>query len=142
MNRQVATNVYKAQVASDYAKRIYEIHYDEKIDATYHGKDVYIIRAIETIIHKKNTGFSFYVTIDDVMSADRGCIHYIVYFNFSIGGEKYQVSFHSLNAELGKYLKKDGTIHAVAWDEESSRDTCVLLKYYMDHVCGKEDTTM
>lgn len=127
MNRQVAINIYKAQVASDNAKGIKEVTYNGKIKANYDGKDEYIIRAINLILHKRNSGFSFYVTTDKELSETYKRKHYIVYFDFTVKGEWKQISFHSLNGELEKYLKK-GKSHSVEWDRKSSRETCKFLK--------------
>ena len=62
LNKKVARNIIKAQVASDNAKGIYELSYEGKLENNYCGKDRYILIAIDTIIRKRNTGFSFYVT--------------------------------------------------------------------------------
>ena len=125
LNKKVAKNIIKAQVASDSAKAIYELSYDGNIETNYFGKDRYILIAIDTIIRKKNTGFSFYVTRDYDMCGEP----YLVYFTFKLGTEWYQVSFHSYGRSLAKYYSRGK--HRVHWDRKSSRETCELLQEVM-----------
>lgn len=122
LNRKVAINIIKAQIASDAAKGIYELSYDGEIHDNYNGKDKYIIRAIKTILKKKNTGFSFYVTDGDIFGS------ILVYFNFSLNGKFMQISFHSFNAKLFKYYLAKNSTHEVVWDQKSSRKTARKLK--------------
>lgn len=128
MNRAVLKNIYLAQMASDGGKGIYELPpWDEtkkKKRLGYDQKDEYILRAIDLIVRKKDTGFSFFVTrCKDINS-------YLVYFEMTFGNELYQVSFHSYCDNLEKYLKKNSK-HYTVWDEKSSRDTCLFLKEVM-----------
>lgn len=120
LNKQIALNIVKAQIASDYAKGIYELNTKYAVTKNYRGKDEYIIYAIKKIISKKNTGFSFYVTRDEGISS------YLVYFNFTYEGKNYQISFHSYNTELKAYIKNNHQ-HFVKWDKASSRNNCKML---------------
>ena len=128
MNRAVLKNIYLAQMASDGGKGIYELPpWDETKKEKrlgYDQKDEYILRAINLILKKKETGFSFYVTICEELNS------YLVYFETVIDEGLYQVSFHSYCDELAKYIKKNAK-HYTVWDEESSRETCELLKEVM-----------
>ena len=121
LNRKIAKCLISAQIASDAGKGIYEL--DNSVNATesYHGKDIYILTAIKTCIKKRNTGFNFYVTKDDEIAL------YLVYFSFQVNDEKYQISFHSFDHRLEKYLSPKS--HEEIWDEKSSRDTAKLLQY-------------
>lgn len=120
LNKQIALNIVKTQIASDCAKGICELHTKYAVTKNYRGKDEYIIYAIKKIISKKNTGFSFYVTKDNEIYS------YLVYFNFTYEGKNYQVSFHSYNEELKPYVKNNHK-HCIKWDKKSSRDNCKML---------------
>ena len=121
LNKKVAINIVKAQIASDNAKGIESIPYDRKICRNYDGKDKYIMIAIKEIIRKRNTGFSFYVTRDEDICS------YLVYFSFDLWGETRQVSFHSYDYDLDKYLSRKSKSHKLVWDQKSSRKSCEIL---------------
>lgn len=121
LNKKVAVNIIKAQIASDAAKNINELSCKGRVHNNYDGKDDYIIRAIKTIIKKRGTGFSFYVTYGDIFAS------LIVYFNFKLNDKDMQISFHSFNDELLKYIQNNSA-HAVEWDQKSSREAANSLK--------------
>lgn len=123
--KDVRTLIYKAQYYSDRAKGIelLDIPYENgaySCDSQhcYRMKDINILHAIRQINKEKNSGFSFYVTVDNSGIAD-----FLVYFNVFEDGKRKQISFHSFNVELKKYLK-GSTSHKTKWDRKSSRKTC------------------
>lgn len=125
-----ALDIIKAQAFSDKAKGYNNLLtktfcYDGWfIKDYYYMKDVFIKRAIREIQKKKNPdNISFYVTKD--MSIDS----YLVYFNFKIGNERYQISFHSFNRSLASLLKGKQPCKT-KWDKNSSRDSAIVLGYY------------
>lgn len=83
----------------------------------YDAKDIYIKKAIQMIQKSKNSIFRFYVKEDGIIA------NYIVYFNFKLDGERFQVSFHSFK-DWSKYERKDYQTH---WDKKDSRVSCLRL---------------
>ena len=119
LNNKICKLLASAQIASDAGKGIYDMpNYVNAIE-NYSGKDTYILTAIKTCIKKKNTGFNFYVTYGDTTP-------YLVYFSFMYKKEKYQISFHSFDPRLNEY--KSPSKHTEVWDENSSRNTAILLQ--------------
>ena len=120
LNRKVCKLLVQAQCASDAGKRIYELRAAHRTRLSYAGKDVYILSAIKTILKKKETGFSFYVTDGGEISP------FLVYFDFY--DEFYQIrqiSFHSFDENLEKYISP--MKHQREWDMGCSRDTAEYL---------------
>ena len=125
-----ALNIIKAQAFSDKAKGYNNLLtktfcYDGLFSRDYYMmKDIFIKKAIREIQKKNNPdNISFYVTRD--MSIDS----YLVYFNFKIGNERYQISFHSFNMKLATLLKGKQPCKT-KWDKNSSRDAAIVLGYY------------
>ncbi len=126
----VALNIIKAQCYSDEAKGIYHWLQDEfNITSTdrcycYGQKDLYIIKAINGILSGKNRDIRFYVTKCTEINS------YLVYFNFKIGAERRQISFHSFNNKLNRYLNGSQPCKT-HWDKKSSRDAAIELWYML-----------
>lgn len=131
LNKFVAINIIKAQIASDGGKGISELRDSIKLidnsdyiwDSTkkhgYRGKDSYIVKAIEYIRTHKNCGFRYSVQNGDIFGSD------IVYFWYkNSNGKRKQISFHTFSEKINKYNKKT---YRTRWDEGSSRSNCLDL---------------
>jgi hypothetical protein len=86
-----------AQRESDAAKKIYELGHAKSIKQGskmqhYYRKYIDELRLIRLLSTTKNPEMSYYVCKDLDQS---GCPSYIVYFEFSLNGRKYQISFHN-----------------------------------------------
>lgn len=136
MNKKVAFSIIRAQICSDAEKgddflyrgiKELEKNYLWEIDRKkgYRSKDYHIIQAISTIAKmpkKFDSGFRFHVKKDDDFG---GC--YIIYFNFKLYGKRKQVSFHSFNKKMERFIHKNQT----RWDKGDSQLTCLELFKYM-----------
>lgn len=124
--QKIARFIYLAQAGSDAGKGIYELpapDFKSWRDG-YAAKDRYILLAITAICREKSRDFRFSVN----RGADQnGQPSFIVYFDFKVCGKREQVSFHSFNNELWKYVRKS---RKSTWSKDrSSRDTvCDLSK--------------
>ena len=129
LNKRAAISIIRAQVASDGGKSIEELssmlcNYSQESSYIwqtlnlkgYANKDFNIVSAIKAIIADKNSGFTFYVKPEGNS--------FVVYFNFKLKHARKQVSFHSFNPLLSRYVNKK---HATKWDKNSSRQTCLEL---------------
>lgn len=119
VNKKVAELILRAQNASDGGKNIDELvlctsektYRDNKHG--YAGKDMFIMKAIEMIArNRKNTNFRYSVVHDGEIA------DYLVYFDTTINGKKYQVSFHSFNNDLERFIRKS---FKTEWDKKDSR---------------------
>lgn len=136
MNKHIAKKIALAQRASDIGK-YFKLSEEERcasdmlgdllgesVDARainfgYRLKDEAIFDAIQGIGHNPECGFHFRVTIDDEKKAK-----FIVYFDFRLNGKKVQVSFHSFDVRLCRYVEKQKGGH---WNRKSARNTCIEL---------------
>lgn len=125
MNFAIAKEIVKAQIASDGGKGIKDIADTIDIGGVYCKKgydikDVCIRKAIKMINRCKKSGFYYFVqSCDDFTNP---C--YIVYFNFKIDGERYQVSFHTFS-DLDHFCNQKTTTR---WSKKvSSRESAVVL---------------
>lgn len=92
----------------------------------YEGKDKAIVAAIKIINSHKYMGVNYFIKLDSNSDAA------IVYFNFKIDSERYQVSFHTFSKKLKKLAGKGSPCR---WEKKmSSRETCQLLL----KLCGEE----
>lgn len=101
MDKYIAKQIILAQIASDGGKG-----YTETLDRIgrivpmsemfykkgYHAKDGCVIKAIKAIQKKPGCGFRYHVKVDRTLWNGRH--RFIVYFNFKLDGESYQISFH------------------------------------------------
>ena len=143
LNKSVARLVVLAQTASDGGKSSWAEEYDQVLSSIeggtrlarsaqsvfyrgYSVKDAFVLQAIEAIAHNKRSGFTFHVTRKSFIDS-RGMWNesFIVYFNFKIDDEHYQISFHSFNEKLWKYL---GGPCSTRWKKSrDSRESAVAL---------------
>ena len=131
--KRIARILYLAQSASDGGKGIYKLpndsgvsHYQDSYricyKKAYAAKDSLIIRAIDLInrSHDKTVRFSVRESTDQ-----NGQKCYLVYFDFKVEGKREQVSFHSFNDELRKFVSNS---KKSTWSKDrSSRDTVLLV---------------
>jgi hypothetical protein len=138
LNEAVVRALFLAQVASDSGKgkdslkRLLpcanQVHREG-----YPAKDREIRKAISLILQAgkagKECGFRFEVTYGDNRAP------YLVYFDFRIGAERYQVSFHSFDKGLEKFIKTRS--YRTRWnrkreeDRKSSRNSVKALKKWV-----------
>lgn len=127
----IARLIRKAQVASDAAKGIFDIcilprenRYRESYSRDcYREKDSYIIAAISAICATHSGKYRFSVQRG---SDQNGNSSFLVYFDFKINGKREQVSFHSFNGKLWKYVDHS---RASTWSRDtSSRETAEKLR--------------
>lgn len=120
-NPTVYELLYDAQVYSDNGKGIITLNsYGLNCYESYAHKDICIIKAIGLINRQKDTDVHYFVTRDTLIHS------YLVYFNIKLNGERHQISFHSFNKALERYIIK-GNTHATKWDKGNSRETAKLL---------------
>ena len=93
----------------------------------YATKDNLMILAIE-MIAKNHTDWKYAVKIG---KDQNGHTSFIVYFQTKIMGEKVQISFHSFNNNLRKYVNNS---FRIKWDHGCSRDSAVYAYNY--YTCG------
>ena len=100
----------------------------------YAVKDAFIKNAIKAILRNKQSGFTFYVTRKNfVDSCGKNNTSFVVYFNFRVNSERYQISFHSFDKELEKYL---GGPCPTRWKKSrNSRESAVVLANYILDNC-------
>ena len=133
LNEAVAKAIILAQVASDGGKGIRDIKRILPVSNLYYQmgyevKDEQIWKAVHLILKAgrahKECGFRFYVEpCYDFMAP---CS--IVYFDFRVFGEKYQVSFHTFDPAFEKYAIKKEKGYYGRWDHASSRNAVRVLK--------------
>lgn len=125
-NSKIAELILRSQNASDGGKHMQYFSGCKKAIrdncARYGQKDSLILSAIE-LIRGNNSSFVFSVQRDREYKA-----YYLVYFETRINGVKFQVSFHSFDGRLGRYVKNS---RYARWDKKFSRDSAVsIYKYY------------
>lgn len=89
----------------------------------YSAKEEHIMCAILDIARRRGTSrIHFFVKWDE-----KDVAKYLVYFNFKIEGKRYQVSFHSFDDRLRRFIKA-GNPHHTRWNSSMfSRDACRVL---------------
>jgi hypothetical protein len=134
-NMAIAKYIVAAQAASDAGKGIKEIDgrcaRHSKHDK-YACKPAYIVKAIDLICTSKSD-FRYYVAETDDQN---GYPSIIVYFEFKIDGERYQVSFHTPSRRAGVLTKYSNTGRKTRWDKKygGSRTSCLkLMEYFGIH---------
>ena len=135
LHEAVASYIVSAQLASDggkgvkYLKGTCDMYlvpkFQNRYSDGYRNKDKYIRKAIDMINRAHgHSGFSFYVTKGDEKAP------ILVYFNYRIDGERRQISFHSFDGSLEKYLNSKATCkHRTTWDKGDSRKNAEELVY-------------
>lgn len=130
--RRIMRLLYLTQAASDGGKGIYELPSDSGIahmsdhsrgryTAAYAAKDACMMQAIELICRSHSRDVRFCVTYADGEWNDT-C--YLVYFDFKVDGRREQVSFHSFNDGLRRFVRNS---RRSTWSKDrSSRDTVRL----------------
>ena len=127
INSRIATLILRSQNASDGGKHIDTLvtnrrSYRDNI-AGYCVKDKYIIETI-CLISGHNTDFKYSVQKDH-----DGVAYYLVYFEVRINGEKFQVSFHSYNHELLRFINRG---FRMKWDHGDSRWSAMqIYRHYV-----------
>lgn len=124
INKKIAELILRAQNASDGGKQIQNLVWSRKSYrdncAGYPQKDNLIFAAINLIVaNKGKCDFKFSVVYDNENVAD-----YIVYFEAKPYGIKTQVSFHSFDKRLERFIKKS---FRIKWDRNDSRQSAVTM---------------
>lgn len=129
MNKYTGKCIVLAQIASDAGKYISGELVSNNDGANRHAishgygdKDKFIRLAIQSILQDKNSGFVFHVSDGGFTSPS------LVYFNFKLGGERKQISFHSFDTWLLKF--QTGKCRT-RWDKGSSRETARELARFI-----------
>lgn len=137
LNKFIAMNLIKAQVASDGGKNdpcslLYKLTkidnmntFEHTFKKGYNVKDSCILKAIGKIIDTKDTGFSFYVK-RSFFSGYKRTYSYLIYFNFKIDGKREQLSFHSFSPKFKKYCKETSKFKT-RWNKASCDNTAYTL---------------
>lgn len=125
LHKGIVREIIKAQIASDGGKGIYDIKHiinngEEYAKRGYGAKNRCIRKAIFTINHDKNTGFSYHVV--KAKNFYREC--YIIYFNFKIKGKRHQIAFHSFD-DWSFYVKPHTPIKWL--EDETNQEAAVAL---------------
>lgn len=136
MERKVAFLIATAQRASDFGK-FDRLDHDDQAASNVLGqligkaadelcryweyalKDVCVRKAIHRIKSNPNSEFHFRVTPSEMVGPK-----YVVYFDFKVEGKRRQVSFHSFDGKLARFVERKPTGH---WDRKSSRQACIDL---------------
>ena len=135
MDKYIAKQIILAQIASDGGKNqkdvlervlpllsISKLYYKKGYYAKYHC----IIEAIKAIQKNPNTGFHYHVKVDRTLYS--GAHVFIVYFNFKIGIDSYQVSFHCFS-NMWRYVNKQCITR---WKKKhSSKESVIKLAYHL-----------
>ena len=127
VNKEIAELLLRCQNASDGGKCIRMLCSSKKsVTDNSHGyraKDTFIMLMLGMIADKNSeSDFRFAVTPGD-------CTPYLVYIQTRIDGKKYQVSFHSLDRRLERFMRKS---FRIKWDHGNSRDSAITIyKHYV-----------
>lgn len=133
MDKYIAKQIVLAQVASDGGKGqddvlsrissflpIGEIYCKKGYDA----KDGCIIKAIKAIQRNPQSGFKYHVKVDRTLY--NGVHVFIVYFNFKMEGESYQISFHTFS-NMWRFVNKKCSTRCKK--KYSSKESAIKLAY-------------
>lgn len=133
MTKQIARLLLLAQASSDEGKGktmlsglIVEKKTLELAESGYPEKDAAIMELVQLLSHYPQRDCHFYVCKDTQKVA-----HYIVYFDVVFDGSRHQISFHSFDGRLKRFLAGSRKSH-VEWScWESSRGNAyeLALKY-------------
>ena len=130
LNEAVARYIIYAQISSDAGKNIYDLNDllpDGKgyclCKAKYDAKDWYIKDAVDTICKSKShpTGFTFFVTDGGKISP------YLIYFSFKLHGKRYQISFHSFDRYLSRFMSQKNIY--IRWDKTHNSQRYAKMLY-------------
>lgn len=130
VEKKIAEHIILAQVASDGGKDIDDIRniLGQKSrnawDFGYQVKDSHIFAAVSLIARYHVRNFRYSVSYGDASGVSGSLL---VYFSFHLNGKRYQVSFHSFNDNLVKYIKGSCP---TSWDRKSSREACMALRRF------------
>lgn len=116
LNKNIAKAIIAAQMCSDAGKGLFRLKNQKlayKAKKKYPQKDTEILKAIEQINRLNNTGFYYSV------KHDYDIAYYIVYFNFQLDGKRKQISFHSFDRRLEKFVSSKCSTR---WDKKDSRE--------------------
>lgn len=128
MTRELAKLLILAQASSDAGKGIWTLSntLQEKLQKKawngYPEKDRAIYSMVSILSVHPRKDIHFFIVRDAEKVAN-----YLVYFDFLLNGQKVQVSFHSYDERLKKFLKGSRK-SCTEWREELvSRDVCFAL---------------
>lgn len=134
-DKKIARAIILAQVASDGGKGIPDLKrvFKEAYPvwkAGYAAKDGYIHEAILRINKSKSSRFRYYVDFGDLEDS------ILVYFEYTFTDQdRIQVSFHSFDETLIRWMQKNKTHVVMTWDEGGelgdSRASCIVLRWLM-----------
>jgi hypothetical protein len=131
LDKKVAQLIVKAQMCSDSGKGIdnnfYHPGWKKRANKFgYDHKRKLIIMAMDRIAQLHGTsGFHFYIGSDKELY---DCT--VVYFNFKIYDERFQISFHVPEGIPSRYMKTNSK-HYTKWDHKSSVRACYELMAWM-----------
>lgn len=145
LDKYVSKQIILAQLASDGGKHqrdvlervvpllpIGKIYYKKGYDV----KDHCIIEAIKTIQRNPNTGFYYHIKVDRTLCS--GAHVFVIYFNFKIGNESYQVSFHTFS-NMWRFMNQKC---ATRWKKKHSSKESVIQLAYLILGKNKEDNAL
>ncbi len=127
MTKELATLLVLAQAASDNGKGIHSLSrclkpaLKKKASVGYPAKDFAINKAIMLIAKYHFSDVHFFVTEDQEHRAK-----YLVYFDVKLSGERLQISFHSFNDSLRRFIKRNANSYT-EWDVGYSRGVAAIL---------------
>lgn len=129
VDKEIALLLCRAQNASDGGKYLH--HADRRSLAGkdfcngYAVKDDFIFKAV-SLIASKRSSFSYYI---EYSGEDWCAAPILIYFNFKIDGERFQVSFHSRDWSLWENAPGFREVsHRVRWEpKRTSYQTCLRL---------------
>lgn len=128
MTKEMARLLVLAQASSDEGKNINRLscllpnRLYEKACCGYLMKDVCIYELIQLIAKHHQKDIHFFVTKDEQKVSK-----YIVYFDIVFGGNRCQISFHSFDGRLKRFLAGSRKSHVEWACWESSRENAYEL---------------
>ena len=135
LDQYIAKQIILAQIASDGGKRKNDVLIrvasllpisKKYYKNGYKNKDHCILEAIKAIQKNPNSGFRYHVKIDRTLYGGAHC--FVVYFNFKIGTEAYQVSFHCFS-NLWRFVNRKCVTR---WKKKhSSKESVIKLAYHL-----------
>lgn len=134
MTKQIASLLVGTQVASDSGKHIWQLYdclnkkFGNFFRKGYFGKDANI-RKLLNIIEKYHPDDIHYFVVKDCDKIAR----FIVYFDYKVDNKRFQISFHSFDMELKRYLRKNKNSVA-SWDHGNSRKNAFILAQHFGWV--------
>ena len=121
MTKELATMLVLAQAASDEGKGIHSLssclnnNLRRKAEIGYAMKDEAIMKAISLVAKYHFHDVHYYVVKDTERRAK-----YLVYFDINLADSRCQISFHSFDDKLFKFIKKNERSYT-KWDCGYSR---------------------